>query len=318
MIPILETCRFVRGNARHVRLNEERAFDFANSFRRTQSGHWLAVAPFDFSRLTNEEKLHFLLLFNALSFSYWGDPKWTMEYAGRSLDGAWGMIAALGRGIDEGVPLLDFAFCSTMPREAFAHLLRGSVRIPLLDERWKILHEVGSVVTSAYDGKVANLVESASGDAQALLEIILRDLPSFRDSSLYRGQEIFFEKRAQLLVGDIFQMFGGQNFGALRRVDEITACADYKLPMILRSLGIFEYTPDLAERIDQKVEIAHDSEEEVELRALTIYAVDLIKEEVRKRHPDILSMEINDYLWLATQEKIAGEKPYHRTRTTAY
>jgi len=31
-----------------------------------------------------------------------------------------------------------------------------------------------------------------------------------------------------------------------------------------------------------------------------------------------MSSEINDHLWLATQEKFPDDKPYHRTRTTAY
>jgi hypothetical protein len=83
-------------------------------------------------------------------------------------------------------------------------------------------------------------------------------------------------------------------------------------------LGVLEYTTALAEKVDARTEIAHNSLEEVEIRASTIWAVEFIKEEVKKRSPQTLSFEVNDHLWLATQEKFVGDKPYHRARTTAY
>ena len=56
-----------------------------------------------------------------------------------------------------------------------------------------------------------------------------------------------------------------------------------------------------------------DSEEEVEIRANTIWANELIKKELKKKIPNINSIHVNDHLWLLGQCK-----PYHLTRTTAY
>ena len=150
------------------------------------------------------------------------------------------------------------------------------------------------------------------------MNLLVQNFPSFSDISPYKEKEIYFYKRAQLLVADIYQIFDGKGFGALKNVDQLTACADYKLPQILRKLGILEYSTALAEKIDSKTEILHNSLEEIEMRANTIWAVEFIKETVKKRSPQILSFEVNDHLWLATQEKFDGDKPYHRTRTTAY
>ncbi|MBI5345708.1 MAG: hypothetical protein HZB76_00980 [Chlamydiae bacterium] len=135
---------------------------------------------------------------------------------------------------------------------------------------------------------------------------------SFSDTAKYKGKDVCFYKRAQLLVADIYQIFGG-----LINMDQITACADYKLPLILRSLGILEYSSALAEKIDSKMEIPKSSHEETEIRANTIWAVEFIKEEVKKRSPQIMSFQINDNLWNATQGN-NGNNLYHRTRTTAY
>jgi hypothetical protein len=271
MNKVLDTTEFVVKNSDLVKINHGRFVEFSDVFDHGAAKHWLSAAPFDFSHFGDEEKLHFIIIFNALSFCYWGEPKWTVEYNGKVYDGAWGMILALGRAIDEGVRLIDFEYCSKISKEDFFKILRGNV-----------------------------------------------EFPSFFDTSSYKGKEICFYKRAQLLVADIYQVFDARSFGALKNVDKLTACADYKLPQILRKLGVLEYESSLAERVDGKKEIAHNSSEEIEIRANTIWAVEFITEEVKKRSPGILSFEVNDHLWLATQEKFIGDKPYHRTRTTAY
>jgi hypothetical protein len=315
---ILDTTKFVIENSDLVRINHERLTEFANGFDHGKAEHWLSAAPFNFSHFGDDEKLHFVILFNTLSFCYWGEPKWAVEYKDKTHDGAWGMILALGRGIEEGATLLDYDFCSTISKEELAHILRGNTEIPLLEERWKILREIGLNMSATFGGKARNLIAEANGDAKKLLELIVQNFPSFSDVSPYKDKHVYFHKRSQLLVADIYQIFDGKGFGELKNVDTLTACADYKLPQILRKLGILEYTTALAEKIDTKTEIAHNSPEEVELRANTIWAVELIKQEVKKRSPQIMSFEVNDHLWLATQEKFPDDKPYHRTRTTAY
>lgn len=318
MNKILETTKFVVDNSDFVKINHSHLVAFSKVFDHENTIHWLNAAPFDFSHFSNDDKLHFVIIFNTLSFCYWGEPKWTVEYKDKKHDGAWGMILALGRGIEEGAALTNFEYCSKISKEEFAHILRGNIEIPLLEERWKILQEIGKNMVANFDGKASNLIKMASGDAQKLLEIIVQNFPSFSDIAKYKEKEIYFYKRAQLLIADIFQLFGGKNFGALENMDQITACADYKLPLILRNLGILEYAPALAEKIDNKIEIQKGSPEETEIRASTIWAVEFIKEEVKKRSPQIMSFQINDDLWLATQGKNNGDKPYHQTRTTAY
>lgn len=318
MNKILETTKFVVDNSDFVKINRERLVEFSNGFDHGKVTHWLAAAPFNFSHFSDEDELHFVIIFNALSFCYWGEPKWTIEYKDKKHDGAWGMILALGRAIEEDIPLLDFDYCSRISKEEFAHILRGNTEIPLLEERWKILQEIGLNMTEKFEGRASNLIKKAEGDSQKLLELIVQNFPSFSDISPYKEQQVFFYKRAQLLIADIYQIFKGQDFGKLRNIDQLTACADYKLPQILRKLGILEYIPTLAERIDNKMEILHNSAEEIEIRTNTIWVVELIKGEVKKRISNILSFEVNDHLWLATQEKFPNDKPYHRTRTSAY
>ena len=318
MNKILDTTKFVVDNSRSVKIDKEQVNDFAATFEHSSVHHWLSAAPFNFSHFLEEDKLHFLLVFNALSFCYWGEPKWTIDFEGRSYDGAWGMIMALGRAIQEGYSILDFDYCANLSVEEFSQILRANTPIPLFSERLKIIQEIGRVALDKYDGRIINLVQEANHDAQKLLDLIIDNFPSFKDEAIYNGQAVIFNKRAQLLVSDIYQIFNGQSLGNLKRVDSMTACADYKLPQILRKFGILVYSQELVDKIDQKQELARNSAEEIEIRANTIWAVEHIKQLVAKKNPRIMSSEINDHLWLATQEKFPDDKPYHRTRTTAY
>jgi hypothetical protein len=200
-----------------------------------------------------------------------------------------------------------------MSEEILGRILQGNVPIPLLAERCRILREVGACVNKRFDGDFSNVVKSADGDAIRLLGAIVTSFPSFEDSSTLEGERVYFYKRAQLLVSDIDQQF----FGSLDRVDELTACADYVIPMVLRHAGVLEYSRELSEMVDTGIDIQRDSLEEIEIRASTIIAVEMIKEELNRKCPGITSMEINDYLWLAKNEVPKGTK-YHLTRTNAY
>jgi hypothetical protein len=314
-VKIIQTTKFVVDNSTFVSIDENRIAEFARAFEHGSTRHWRSAAPFDFSDFTDDQKLSFLFIFDAISFCYWGDPKWTITHKGKDYDGGWAMIIALGRAVRDGVPIFDSAFIAEISREDFSGILKGNVQIPLFEERLRIIREAGSVAQRLPFGSI---VESANGDGVALLEIILKTFPSFRDESEYQRRTVYFEKRAQLLVSDIYNFFDGKGYGNLRRVDELTTCADYKLPQILRKLGILNYVPELAAKVDAKIEIAHGSPEEVEIRASTIQAVELIKNEAREHDLTITSAGINDHLWLATQEKFPDDKPYHRTRTVAY
>ncbi len=319
MNKVLETTRFVVANADFIHIDRNKIDEFSRNFERKKATHWLSTAPFDLHSLkSDEERLRFLFILSAFSFFYWEEPKWTVDDKNKKLDGWWGVMAAMGRALEDDIPLLDPEYCSVIPREQFAHIFRGDGVIPLLDERWLMLQEIGNSLLRLFDGKVLNLIDASGRDALKLIDLIVTHFPSFEDDSFYKGQRVFFRKRAQLFVSEISKIFSDKAWGRLSGMNQLAACADYKLPRALRKMGILKYVISLAQRVDKKEELLHGSQEEVEIRALTVWAVECMKETLQKRFPDILSMEINDHLWLATQTKFQDEKPYHRTRTTAY
>lgn len=318
MNKILSSTRFVVENAKYVKVNKDKIKEFIKHFNESHINHWLNESPLDLKQLISKDKLHFLLVFNAISFSYWGEPKWTIDYKNEKFDGAWGMIASLGKALENSIPLLDMKYLSNISEKDFEKIVRGNVRIPLFEERLEILREIGRVVSEKLSGDFSKLIKKANNDSIKLLDLIISNFPSFEDSYLYKGKRIYFYKRAQLLISDIYQMFNNNGYVKLKNINQITACADYKLPKILRNLEVIEYQKELAEKIDNKKELYKGSEEEIEIRACTIWAIEFIRRELKKTIPDINPIHINDHLWLLGQIKSAKDKPYHLTRTTSY
>jgi hypothetical protein len=95
--------------------------------------------------------------------------------------------------------------------------------------------------------------------------------------------------------------------------------ADYRVPQILREMEILEYSKQLSEKIDNKVELLHGSIEEIEIRAATIISVEKIKNKlIEAGMKNVLSIEIDIYLW-ENGEKIKDKaKPHHRTLSIFY
>jgi len=302
MNKILETTKFVVENSTSVKINKDKIVEFCKNFKHDNHLHWLKASPVSYSHLEDRDKLNFLLVFNSTSFCYWGNPKWTVEYKNKKFDGSWAMVASILRTVENGKPILDSRFRSEISGKEYAEILQGNIQIPLFKERLRITKEVASILNQKYK----------------LLDLIVETFPSFEDVSEYKGKKVCFYKRAQLLVEDVYQSFDGKDYGALKNMDSFTACADYKIPQSLRKLGILSYTKELGDKIDGLVQLSHNSPEEVEIRANTIWAVEMIKEELKKSGKDVSSIVINDYLWLMGQHKDEDTKPYHRTITTAY
>lgn len=163
-----------------------------------------------------------------------------------------------------------------------------------------------------------DIFHAAAGSAEKLVCLIVSHFPSFRDEALYQGEKVYFWKRAQIFVSDVFAAFGGKKWGALSDMDRLTAFADYKLPQVLRELGIISYRPTLATRISAMELLEAGSQEEVEIRAMTVWAVERLKEEFLRRGRKLTSPRIDGWLWNLGQRDDFRKLPYHRCRTIFY
>jgi hypothetical protein len=212
----------------------------------------------------------------------------------------------------------DYHFINTtnlvnMSEEKFRTILKGNIEIPLFHERYQNLINVCKIVNEKMGGNFYEYIKNIDSDVE-LVNIIIDNFPQFEDKRTYKGKTIYFYKLAQLLVSDILHIRESKED---IKVDysHIVGCADYKIPQILREVGILEYSSRLSNLVDNKIEILENSTYEVEIRASTVVAInDLVKFSDNKFCP----ININDYIWLKGQEKGKNFKPYHLTRTNTY
>lgn len=95
---------------------------------------------------------------------------------------------------------------------------------------------------------------------------------------MYKGRQVFLYKRAQIFVADLWGAFNGQGYGEFKDINSLTIMADYIVPAVLQQLGILKFSPKLASTIEASGEICPGTEEEVELRACSIHAVEKMRE----------------------------------------
>ncbi len=268
----------------------------------------------------SERTMNWLLVLDALNFCFWaekGQPRWTIDYQGETLNGYWAEAAALKRAVEEGIPLWDADYLSTISSETMAQIFRGSQTIPLFEQRVHNAQEVGRILLERFDGQFVHAIEQTQRSAVQLALLLANTFPSFHDVTSYRHHTVHFFKRAQICCADLHHAFGGTQWGNLTDLDQLTAFADYKVPQVLRHYNILEYCPSLAEQIDNQELIAASSEEEVEIRAATIWACELLRRTLLAQGYQSNAAEIDQKLWLLGQHS-TDMRPYHRTRTMYY
>src|SRR4051794_19860241 len=173
----------------------------------------------------------------------------------------------------------------------------------------RALRELGGHVAGSCGGSFVALARSGEGSAVALAER-LAGLPTWRDVSPYDGRRVPFFKRAQIAAADPHL----QGLAPARDLAALTLFADNLVPHVLRLDGVLEFAPELVERIAREELIAHDSAEEVEIRACALHAVELLV----AAHGATTATAVDNALWHRGAGARYKAVPRHRARTTAY
>ena len=98
----------------------------------------------------------------------------------------------------------------------------------------------------------------------------------------------------------------------------MSAFADYIVPVALEVMKIISYSDNLKDKIMNGEIIERDSIEEVEIRAVSLYATAVLTQEVNKRRPldkQIIIPQLDYRLW---KQYHATHRPHHLTITTMY
>ena len=295
--------KYVVDNAEHVKINYDKIDKMIDEIENSETKFWLQSNPFGLFDMTYEDIINFLLINHTIGYCFWGEPKWTIESESGPLDGSYAMMYVL---VNRYKKNHDF----NMTYEEFKEMLKGNVEIPLLENRYSRLSMMNKILVGR---SFFDMVKNMASDSE-LLEFIVEKFPYFEDISEYKGEKVYFYKLAQLLTSDILHVMelkGGKNVD----YSHLVGCADYKIPQVMRCYGMLEFDHELEEKVDSKIEIPENSEEEIEIRASDLKVIDYIYNKTNGKYS---KMAINDFIWLLGQDKSKINKPYHRTLTDHY
>jgi Potential Queuosine, Q, salvage protein family len=248
--------------------------------------------------------LLFVVVLDAINFGSGYFP-WLKKRPG--LSGYFTVATSLKEHFEQrGVPSADAL--RKLKAEDCAHIFGQTLEGPageLMRLFAEALNDLGNLVDSCYQGSFRRLVEASEGSAERLVEGLV-EMQFYRDVPFY--------KRAQLTAADLATA-GVVQF---RDLDRLTIFADNLVPHVLRLDGVLVYDPGLVARIEREELIPSGSDEEVEIRACALQAVELLAAALRERGTPLTPMQLDYLLWNRGQGPLYKAVPRHRTRCVFY
>ena len=124
-----------------------------------------------------------------MNFCFWpGNPAGNFEYEHMTKNLAKLLLATPELYLPENLGKVTGEFLKTN--------VFNNMEFALLEERARIVREVGTVIQYFYKGSFLKFLESCDFDAAKMVRKIAMEFTGFRDEAIYNGEQIFFYKRA--------------------------------------------------------------------------------------------------------------------------
>ena len=312
---VKRSCMIVSEKASLVRINHAAVDSLAASIEKegfgTTTVNWDDCGWHYIDKDGGPLTAQYTLVLDALNFCFW--PEKGMEYDD--------LAVSLRNVLVQDANAFNAENLSTMNVDKLSSWFPKHT-LPQVEERVDCLQELGQVLARDFDGLALNAVKASKNSAVQFVNLMLAHFPHFRDTAMYDGRLIHFYKRAQILTGDLWAAYGKptdpQHPCCFSDIAELTMFADYRVPQILRVMNVLEYAPELALIIDNLEELPWGSRGEVEIRAQTVIAVELLQKALFKRGCPLMTLECDWLLWQKGEEMKDKILPHHRTFSIYY
>jgi Potential Queuosine, Q, salvage protein family len=177
--------------------------------------------------------------------------------------------------------------------------------------------QLGAVLCDEYGGRRGDMVAKAGGSAIALTGMMSR-AGYFADVYEYEGLKYPFLKRAQLACYDLSLFCPDDERCQFSDLDRLTIFADNLVPHVLKVDGVLTFDPDLEDRIEAGEIVPAGSIEEIEIRAMAVYASERLAALATERGDPVIPLRSSDWLWNRGQSFCYKARPRPRIRTVRY
>ena len=319
---VLSSLTPVIDNLKKIQINNQEILNVAD---------WIAYEEFpspqsNKTKKNPEEVIRTTLLLNTLNFAFTDfekSIKYEIEREGKIFSDSEAMLTQVNEAIASGIKLYDGRVLSSLDMDKLNKIFSGNIEMPMMSERLEVLNEVGEKLSSKYEGDWLNFINEGPrklySNGEGLIERLITEFPRFDDKTILEdGHEVHFYKLAQLAFWGIHGELSGAGHFIVEDMHKMSAFADYIVPVALEVMKIITYSDGLKNKIMSGEIVERDSRDEVEIRAVSLYATAKLTEEVNKRRPSdkqIIIPQLDYRLW---KQYHATHRPHHLTVTTMY
>lgn len=174
--------------------------------------------------------VEWLFYCDLLNFSFWSADEYKVEYQNNLYTGYYSLTACLNKAFGRLNPQ------SIMNDDHLNNIFDCVIGdYPMKMARVDLLKTSSQILIDEFNGSVESMIIKAEKSASKLIDILLNHFPSFRDISIYNGKQVYFLKRAQIFVADLWFNFKGKGLGEFYDIDDLTMFADYRVPQVLNT-----------------------------------------------------------------------------------
>ena len=295
----LKQIEYVINNSKYVNINQEKLDEWCNSLKCNLTyEHHLKK----YKNIFDEKEMILLVfLLESINFCFWKEPIFVYKDKVRSS----AMFQLFIEYVINNRKMLDINYLNNFSYNDFINIF--GIEEGNLKKRYEsFMYTVNKIFNN--NDFYNDLFKIKSVDD---LYSFITDFDNFNDVSPYKGKEIYFYKRATLLVNDLFELSDTIN-NNIKNIDTVLGCADYIIPSGLHFLGIFRYSNKLESFINNGIEIKHNSEYEVEIRAYTLWVIEYVKNKIGN---GMNSARVDNIIWNSVHSNC---KTFHKTDTIFY
>ena len=157
--PVLDSLRPAIENSREVRTNIGKIVEVAGWMGYEELPLPEFTLPFGVGADDANEAIDFILVADSIDTAFTDfstHEKFQVDFAGQHWSDSEAEFACLKRALDAGKPILDGKYLAKISRTELDDIFAGNMKMPMLDEKLAVLHQIGAVLADKYNGRFHN------------------------------------------------------------------------------------------------------------------------------------------------------------------
>ncbi len=109
---IIESSKYVAKSSKHVRIQYDKIDEFIDKIDISKQNYWLCNNPYNLFSIGIENVINFMVIFESIDYSFFGNNKWTISTEDGLKDGSDALLYVLLKYVKENSleALMDITF----------------------------------------------------------------------------------------------------------------------------------------------------------------------------------------------------------------